>query len=592
MIGHPASNSMQTDSSQVHTEGFDPSYLLCYYLQYMKNHLRITAAQINATVGNIGGNTQKIIASACYARDNQQADVVVFPELALTGYPPEDLLFRPELYAQTAIALKQIQAAAKNIYIILGLPTKEKQQCFNSAVVIYNGKIRACYHKQLLPNYGVFDEKRYFTAGTKSCVFKIKGIKIALTICEDLWFKEPILAAKKLGAQLMLSINASPFDIKKPRLREQTLAKRAREGKMPIIYVNTIGGQDELLFDGGSLVVNSAGKTTQRAPFFTEQLMSIDIIKENNVLKLAPIDPSNLGYKPKHKEHMVELVYKGLVLGVKDYIEKNGFKGAIVSVSGGIDSALTLAIAVDALGKDRVETLYLPSRYSSALSTKIAATESKALGIKHSVVSIEPIFKACLNSLPQEWPKNLENSTKKNLQARCRSNILMAFSNKKGLIVLSTGNKSEMSVGYATLYGDMAGGFCVLKDVPKTLVYDLALYRNKISPVIPQAAISRAPSAELAKNQKDSDDLPPYPILDEILKRYIELNQTCNQIVKAGFDKTTVTKVIKMVNNSEYKRRQSPPGPKITTRAFGKERRYPITSKLGKDSTYAIPQSS
>ncbi|MBU0744219.1 MAG: NAD+ synthase [Gammaproteobacteria bacterium] len=539
----------------------------------MKSNLRISAAQINTTVGDIKDNTAKIIASAIYARDKQKSDVVVFPEMALTGYPPEDLLLRQELYKQTQTALNQIRTEIKNIYLILGLPTKEKNQCFNTAVVIYNGKIIAKYHKQILPNHGVFDEKRYFTAGTKTCAIKIKGIKTAITICEDLWSKEPVIAAKKMRAELIISINASPFDIQKPMLREQILSRRTKESGLPIIYVNSVGGQDELVFDGGSLVVNAKGKITQRALFFSEDLMAIDIALAN---KKPNPNPKTLTPLNSH----VELVYQALVLGVRDYIEKNNFKGVIIGVSGGIDSALTLAIAVDALGKDRVETLYLPSRYSSDVSTKITKEQAKILGVKYSSISIEPIFKSFLNGLPKTWPRKLKNTTTQNLQARCRGTMLMGFSNEKGSIVLSTGNKSEMAVGYATLYGDMVGGFCVLKDVPKTLVYKLAQYRNKISSAIPKLAITRAPTAELAKNQKDSDDLPPYSVLDKILEKYIELNQPLDKIVAAGFKKDIVAKIIRMVNHNEYKRRQAPPGIKITTRAFGRERRYPITSKF------------
>lgn len=538
----------------------------------MKNNLRITAAQINTIVGDVKGNAEKIISASLYARDKQQADLVVFPEIALTGYPPEDLLLRSELYQHIKSALKQIQTKVKNIHIILGLPTKEQNKCFNTAILIYNGKIHASYHKQHLPNYGVFDEKRYFSAGTKPCVVTIKNIRIAITICADMWDMGPMQMAKKARAELMISINASPFDIQKYHLRERVLKSRAREGKMPIVYVNTIGGQDEVVFDGGSMVVNAQGKVIQRAPFFTEDLMLIDIA---TTPKLQPIKqhlPST--------SNIEELAYQALVLGVRDYVEKNNFQGAIISVSGGIDSALTLAIAVDALGKDRVATIYLPSRHSSCLSEQITKEEAKTLGVKLDVISIEPVFKAYLNSLPAEWNKLPRDSTEENIQARCRAVILMAFSNKKNLLVLSTGNKSEMAVGYTTLYGDMVGGFCVLKDVPKTLVYRLAKYRNKISLVIPRAAITRAPTAELAPHQKDSDSLPSYPILDEIIERYIELNQSINKIAAAGFDRATVTKVVKMIKHSEYKRRQSPPGVKITTNAFGRERRYPITSKF------------
>lgn len=538
----------------------------------MKNHLYITAAQINPIVGDISGNAEKIITNIVAARDQQKADIIVFPEMVLTGYPPEDLLLRQELYQQTRTALKRILTKTKNIYVILGAPTKEQQKYFNTAIVMHNGKIIAHYHKQTLPNYGVFDEKRYFTAGTKTCIVNIKNNKIAITVCEDLWFKEPAHAAKKMQAQLIISINASPFDRQKPFLREQILSQRARENKLPIVYVNMVGGQDELIFDGGSMVINESGFITKRAPFFKEKLMQVNFALDTKKIILPP--------KPAPKINTIELIYNALVLGVRDYIEKNNFTSVIVSTSGGIDSALTLAIAVDALGKDRVETIYLPSRYSSKLSGKIAREEAAILGVKYSIISIESVFKAFLKSLPKEWAKHPKNSMEQNIQARCRAIILMAFANKKGSIVLSTGNKSEMAVGYATLYGDMVGGVCVLKDVSKTLVYQLARYRNKISCVIPQAAIDRTPTAELAYHQKDSDDLPPYPILDKILERYIELNQPLDEIARAGFNKKLVMKVINMVNKNEYKRRQAPPGIKITTRAFGRERRYPITARL------------
>lgn len=546
--------------------------MLDKHIYTMKDNLRITAAQINTIVGDIKGNTKKIITSSLYARDKQKADIIVFPEMTLTGYPPEDLLLRPELYKQIKIALKQIQTKVKNIYIILGLPTQELNERFNTAVLIHNGKICAHYHKRYLPNSGVFDEKRYFTPGTKPCVVTIKNIKIAIAICADLWDEMPMRAAKKMHAQLMISLNASPFDIQKYQSREQILKLRAHEGSMPIVYVNSIGGQDELVFDGGSLVINAQGKIIERAPFFTENLMLINI---RTTPKLQPVSQRLL--PPSSTE---ELVYQALVLGVRDYVEKNNFQGAIVSVSGGIDSALTLAIAVDALGKDRVETIYLPSRHSSNLSAQITEEGAKLSGVKLNQISIEPVFQAYLSSLPTQWNRLPKDATEENIQARCRAIMLMAFSNKKNLLVLSTGNKSEMAVGYATLYGDMVGGFCVLKDVPKTLVYRLAQYRNKISPVIPKTAITRAPTAELAPHQKDSDSLPPYSILDEILERYIELEQSIAKIVSAGFDRATVIKVINMIKRSEYKRRQSPPGVKITTNAFGRERRYPITSKF------------
>ncbi len=531
----------------------------------MKKKLCFVAAQINATVGDVSGNAEKIIKHALYARDHQQADVVIFPELVITGYPPEDLLLRQELYGQIKLALRKIQTKVKGIYIILGLPVKEKQKYFNSALVIYNGKIITYYHKQLLPNEGVFDEKRYFAAGNKPCVVKIRGTKVGVVICRDLWAREPVYAAKKRGAELIIGINASPFDMQKPFLREQVLVSRARENKLPIIYVNTVGAQDELVFDGGSLVVNAQGVVTQRAMFFSEQLMFID----GSFPKL-----------PQSRINIIELVYQALVLGVRDYVGKNNIPGVIVGVSGGIDSALTLAIACDALGKDKVQAVYLPSRYSSNLSKKASFALAKELGVRYIAIPIESAFKAVLNSLPKDQGKTFKSVTTQNIQARCRGIILMALSNHTGSIVLATGNKSEMAVGYTTLYGDMVGGFCVLKDVSKELVYKLAKYRNRITEVIPEVIITRAPTAELAKNQKDADDLPEYPILDKILKRYIELNQTISEITAAGFSKELVTKVINMVKRSEYKRRQAPPGVKITVCAFGRERRYPITSKF------------
>ena len=543
---------------------------LNYRVKYMKNTFRIIAAQINTLVGDIAGNTEKIISYALKSRDELKGDLVVFPEMALTGYPPEDLLMRAELYQQIKVALTKIRRTVKNIYVLIGYPEQSKEGRHNNAILIYNGKTAATYSKQELPNYGVFDEKRYFIAGTKPCVVKIKKNKIALAICEDLWMPKVMQQAKKLHADLMVCINASPFDMDKPYVREKIMGKRAREGKMPIVYVNSIGGQDELVFDGGSMILDAKGNVVQRAEFFKEVLMPTDFTlpkispQPQNVLPITTIE---------------ERVYQALVLGVRDYVEKNNFKGAIIGASGGIDSALTLAIAVDALGKNRVETLFMPSRYTEKVSAEITRAQAELLQVKYSVIPIDQIFDCYLKNLSNEFKDLPHDITEENLQARCRGTLLMAYSNKKKLIVLSTGNKSEMAMGYATLYGDMVGGFCVLKDVPKTLVYRLANYRNRLTQVIPQMAIDRAPSAELKPNQKDTDSLPPYPILDEILERYIERNQSTQEIITAGFDEKIVQKIISAVNHNEYKRRQAPIGVRITTRAFGRDRRYPITKK-------------
>lgn len=540
----------------------------------MKENLRVAIAQLNFLVGDIEGNTKKIIEYTVKARDDLKADIIVFPEMAITGYPPEDLLLRPGLYKRVEKALRMIQNKATGIYLIVGYPAQVKEANYNQAALIYNEKILTIYNKQELPNYGVFDEKRYFQAGNRTCVVNIYGVNIALTICEDLWHPGPMAQAAQVSAQLMISINSSPFDMYKPFLREQIMSKRAKEGKMPIVYVNCVGGQDELVFDGGSMILNAKGEVTQHVAFFKEALVPVDF-------KIAP------HLKPKQHDvlpvpHVEEHIYNALVLGVRDYIEKNNFPGAIIGLSGGIDSALTLAIAVDAIGSDRVEALSMPSRYTSNMSMEDSASEAKTLGVKHIIIDIEPIFKACLKSVANEFKNLPVDATEENIQARCRGILLMALSNKKSYIVLSTGNKSEMAVGYATLYGDMVGGFCVLKDVPKTMVYRLAEYRNKISKVIPKRIITRPPSAELAAGQKDQDVLPPYPVLDAILERYVEKDESLRKIVAAGFDEKIVSKVLAMVDRNEYKRRQAPPGVRITARAFGRDRRYPITSGFGR----------
>ena len=533
--------------------------------------IRIILAQINFLLGDIEDNAEKIIRYSLEARDKHKANLIIFPELTLTSYPPEDLLLRPNFYTRIEHAIQRLQKEIQGIDVVFGYPEQTTGGIYNKSALLRNGEIIAGHYKQHLPNYSVFDEKRYFKAGCSPTLTSIKDIPVALVICEDLWFSEPMLQAAKTGAKFVISINASPFERNKPVLRQQTMAQRAKEGNIPIVYVNLVGGQDELVFDGGSMVLNEKGEVCYSAPYFQEGLFAVDLEFDGEKIKIA-----NANILPMPNEE--ERIYQALVLGVRDYIEKNKFPGAIIGLSGGIDSALTLAIAVDAIGKDRVEAVIMPSRYSAEISLTEAKKQAEAMGVKYRLISIEPIFNAFLNSLQPEFIGTTTDTTEENLQARCRGTLLMALSNKFGKIVLSTGNKSEMSVGYSTLYGDMVGGFCVLKDVWKTLVYRLANYRNKISPVIPEAVINRAPSAELAANQKDEDTLPPYSMLDEILERYIEKDQSFQLIVEAGFNADVVSKVVNMVDRNEYKRRQAPIGVKITSRAFGRDRRYPITS--------------
>lgn len=534
--------------------------------------LVILGAQINLLVGDIEGNSQLIIDTANRAYCENKADIVLFPELAITSYPPEDLLFRPALYQRVHQELQRIAKEVKHTTIVVGYPDFQENRYYNKAAVISDGKIIATYAKHTLPNYQVFDEKRYFSSGDQPCIIEAKGIKIGLLICEDLWLESPLKHAIKAGAQLIACINASPFSQDKSHHRRDLLTKRTQKYRIPIIYLNLIGGQDELVFDGGSMVFNQNGERVQQGAYFKEELMVIKFNLKDplEVCTKYPLPPEPL---------QEEKIYNVLVLGVRDYINKNKFPSAIIGLSGGIDSALTLAIAVDAIGSSRVSGVLMPSSFTSSMSIEDAKSEAQALKISTFLIDINSIFKAFLGSLPSEFmglPR--EDVTEENLQARIRGTLLMALSNKKGAIVLTTGNKSEMAVGYTTLYGDMAGGFGVLKDVYKTMVYRLSKYRNSISQVIPERVLTRAPSAELAPNQKDQDTLPPYPMLDEILERYIGRDEDPNTIAAAGFDIHIVKKVIRMINHNEYKRRQAPIGIRITKRAFGKDRRYPITS--------------
>ncbi|WP_299733705.1 NAD+ synthase [uncultured Endozoicomonas sp.] len=534
----------------------------------MSVKLNMVMAQLNLVVGDIDGNTSRVIDAAEQARDQLAADVIVFPELTLCGYPPEDLLLRPSLILRIEHALNRLKAV-KGVDLIIGAPLMGANGLENQALVIRDGEILVRYGKQHLPNYQVFDEKRYFVKAQETVIYSCKGVNVALLICEDLWYQGPVRRAKEAGADLIISLNASPFHMNKQSLRHQTIRERCTEFGLPVLYANMVGGQDELVFDGGSFVMNSSGELAFSAPYFEEGLHCVSFDKEANAF-----DEGDIEAIPE----LCSQVYDALVTGVRDYVNKNGFKGIVLGLSGGIDSALTLAIATDALGKDRVEAVMMPYRYTSDMSLEDAAEEANILGVNYKVLPIEPMFDAFMSTLDSEFAGYPRDTTEENLQSRCRGVMLMAISNKKGYLVLTTGNKSEMAVGYATLYGDMAGGFDVLKDVPKTLVFKLSEYRNTRGYVIPQRVIDRPPSAELAPDQVDEDSLPPYDALDRILELYIEQDCSAETIIKEGFDRDEVYRVLRLVDINEYKRRQSAIGTRITPRGFGRDRRYPITN--------------
>jgi len=544
--------------------------------------MKIALAQLNLCVGDIAGNTSRIIDTLRRARD-EGARLVAFPELAVTGYPPEDLLFRPGFHARAAHALRQIAAATHGITVVIGHPEKVGDAVYNSASVIEDGAVRAVYRKQRLPNYEVFDEKRYFTPGDAPAIIDLDGVAVGLSICEDIWDPATAVAARRAGAELILNINASPYSANKRAARLAAVQAAVAAAALPVLYVNLVGGQDELVFDGGSLAVAADGAIVAAAPDFEESLLTVDLVRAGDHVAVGgPIAPALVG---------IEAVYRALVLGVRDYIGKNQFKGAVIGLSGGIDSALTLAIAVDALGAGNVAAISMPSRYTAQMSIDDALEQARNQGCECHVVGIEAPFSAFNDVLAPVFAGRAADVTEENIQARCRGIILMAISNKTGRIVLTTGNKSEMAVGYATLYGDMAGGFAPLKDCPKTLVYELAIWRNlqQTAPVIPPRVIEREPSAELRPDQKDSDSLPPYDVLDPILERYVELDQTPQQIAAAGFALETVKRVARMVDRNEYKRRQAAPGVRLSTRAFGRDRRFPITSRY--DEQDPVPES-
>ncbi len=546
----------------------------------MNEQLRLGLAQLNFCVGDIDGNTEKILATIADARDQHKVDFVAFPELAITGYPPEDLLFRPGLHRRVERALDIITRAATGIVVALGHPEQSSGKIFNSCSILRDGRLSARYRKQQLPNYAVFDEKRYFTAGTEPCIIDVGGIRMSINICEDIWQSQTAAEAHSAGAEMILNINASPYRIGKRAARLSALRDAVRASGLPIVYVNLFGGQDELVFDGASLVVDATGQAIVNVQEFVETVAIVDVQKSSSGLEFdGPNDKLITD---------AENVYAALVVGVRDYLTKNNFPGAVLGLSGGIDSALTFAIAVDAVGADKVRAISMPSRYTAQMSIDDALEQARRLGCACDVIPIGQPFDSFNDVLSEVFQGTTPDVTEENMQARCRGLILMAVSNKFGPIVLATGNKSELSVGYATLYGDMAGGFAPLKDVPKTLVYELARWRNQKSEIIPLRVIDRPPTAELAPDQKDTDNLPPYEILDPILEDYIENDLTPAQIAQKGFAIETVQRVAKMVDRNEFKRRQAAPGVRISKRAFGRDRRFPITSRYDEQTAVQI----
>jgi NAD+ synthase (glutamine-hydrolysing) len=531
--------------------------------------MKICMAQINTLVGDIAGNARRILEVSVAQRD-QGATIVVFPELTLTGYPPEDLLLRHDLMVRTDAAVTRLcEQLPAELAVVIGYPKLRGETLFNSAGVIYQGTLIAEYDKQCLPNYQVFDEKRYFTAGSEACVVSIHGISVALTICEDIWHDEPVAQAKAAGASVLININASPFHRGKQSERLARVSSCADAHQLPILYVNQVGGQDELVFDGGSFAVDAQGALCVSAETFAEALVPVSL-DTSSALRVVP------GETVSPREDL-ESVWQALVLGMRDYVNKNGFPGVVLGLSGGIDSAVTLAVAVDALGPERVEAVMMPFHYTASMSIEDAEAEAAALGVRFSNLSIAPLYESFMSVLADEFEGLAPNITEENLQARCRGVLLMSISNKKNLLVLTTGNKSELAVGYSTLYGDMAGGFDVLKDCPKMLVYALARYRNTLGSCIPERVITRPPSAELAPDQKDEDSLPPYEVLDQIIELYVEQDASKTDMLEAGFSAEDVERVVRLVDLNEYKRRQAPVGVRISRRAFGRDRRYPIT---------------
>jgi len=540
--------------------------------------INVAIAQINCSVGDIDGNIARIID---YAEQSLAlgATMMLTPELALTGYSPEDLLLRDDFNQVCADALVKLAASLPAITVVVGHPISHQGVCYNAASVLQGGAIVSTYHKQILPNDSVFDEVRYFTPGKDALVFEHRGLQCGVLICADIWEAEPARLAKQAGAEVLLTLNASPYHMEKQATRYGVARDRVAETGLPVVYINMVCGQDELVFDGASFVVDRSGVVVQQLPEFVEALaiVQLDTSPANRANPVPAEIVPNLPVEPS--------IYRALCLGLQDYIAKNGFPGVLLGLSGGIDSALTLAIAVDALGADKVRVVMMPSEFTADMSNKDALEMAQGLGVRHSELPIAPLFEGFRETLAAEFSGLAFDTAEENLQARIRGMLLMALSNKFGSIVLTTGNKSEMAVGYSTLYGDMAGGFSVLKDVPKTMVYKLANYRNGISrngvsPVIPQRIILRPPSAELRPGQTDQDSLPAYEILDAIMEAYVEHDLSRSEIIDMGYREQDVVRVTTLIDRNEYKRRQAPLGVRITQRGFGKDRRYPITSKF------------
>lgn len=539
--------------------------------------LRLALAQHDFPVGAVAANTAKVRELMTQARAGG-ASLAVFPELTISGYPPEDLLLRPSFLAACQDAMQELAAGTNGLAAIVGFP-HSLGEVYNAAALLRGGEIAQITHKQILPNYGVFDDKRYFRPGRTSAVAVIDGVRVGYLVCEDVWQAEPSAKAAAAGAELIVVINASPWDDAKQVVREEVLIERAKETGCAFIYLNLVGGQDEVVYDGGSLLVNGDGSMAARAPSFVDALLWADFDSDSRTL-------SALDWPTVPDASHEATLYAALVRGVRDYIDKNGFGGVLLGLSGGIDSALTLALAVDALGPDRVTAVMMPMRYTSQLSLDGARGQAERLGVEYHVIGIEPVYEAFVTALTPAFAGKQPDVTEENLQSRTRGVMLMALSNKHSRLLLATGNKSEMAVGYATLYGDMCGAYAPLKDVYKTEVYRLSRWRNRLEQrtqgshawAIPPAVIERPPSAELRENQTDQDSLPSYDELDAILARFIEEEQSQAEIIAAGYDANTVHRVVRLVLVNEFKRRQSAPGPRVTTRAFGRERRYPITS--------------